>query len=285
MPDANLFGEPCGRDTAAAVGMAAAMLNRRDPDGTMGIFTADHIISPLEKFRAAVERAYAVAEQHADALITFGIKPTHPHTGLGYIHRGDEIDTGVYEVQQFKEKPDAATAQQYVESGEFYWNSGMFVWRIAAILAELEKNLPESHAKLMQIADAWDTLRGKQSAAEIYPTLQKISIDFAVMEKAQRVIVVEMDCDWLDVGSWPALADVVAPDDAGNTRAAANTAVLDADGNILVSESDHLIAAIGVKDLIVVHAADATLVCRKQDAQRIKELVEQLKSQHGDRYA
>jgi len=284
LPEANLFGEPCGRDTANAVAMAAAMLSRRDPDGAMGVFTADHIISPVDAFREAVDHAYAVAERELEALVTFGIRPTHPHTGLGYIHRGREIETGVFEVQQFKEKPDTATAQQYVESGEFYWNSGMFVWRIATILAELEKNLPESYAKLMRIADGWGTSFGQQLAAEIYPTLQKISIDFAVMEKAERVIIVEMECDWLDVGSWPALADVVDGDDAGNTLAAPQTAVLDADRNILVSESDHLIAAIGVKDLIVVHADDATLVCRQQDAQRIKELVERIKADHGDKY-
>lgn len=285
LPANNLFGEPCVRDTANAVGMAAALLARRDPEGTMGIFTADHVIRPLEKFREAVETAYRVAEKNADALVTFGIKPTFPHTGLGYIHRGRPLEPGVHEVRQFKEKPPLPTATQYVESGEFYWNSGMFIWQTQTILNELKTHLPDSHEKLLQIAADWGSDEPTDLTARLYPTLEKISIDFGVMEKAARVIVVEMNCDWLDVGSWPALQEIFEPDADGNTLAATNTISLGARGNIFVSDSDHLVAAIGVEDLVVVHTDDATLICRKDDAQRMKELLDLVEAKHADRYS
>ena len=285
LPAENLIGEPCGRDTANAVGLAAAILHRADPDGVMGIFTADHVIEPVERFQAIVSRGFEAAAANPDALVTFGIKPRHPHTGLGYVQRGAPAGgDGVFAVQQFKEKPDLATARQYVESGTFYWNSGMFAWRTAAILDELARHLPDSHAGLSRIADAWGSSDGPRIAAEVYPALERISIDFAVMEKAKRVLVVEMDCDWHDVGSWPALAEVVAADDAGNVGGLSNTVLLDAADNIFVAEGDHLIAAIGVEGLVVVHSADATLICRKQDAERLKELVAQLREAHGERY-
>jgi mannose-1-phosphate guanylyltransferase len=256
--------------------MAAALLHRVDPDGVMGIFTADHIITPVKRFAEIVTRGFAVADEHPDALVTFGITPTHPHTGLGYVQRGERLRDGVYRVRQFKEKPDETTARQYLESGEYYWNSGMFVWRTETILRELSDHLPASVDGLTTIADAWDGVNRDRVAGEIYPTLEKISIDFAVMEKAQQVNVVEMDCSWIDVGSWPALQDVLEPDASGNVSTLSNQSLLDARDNILVSEGDHLIAAIGVEGLVIVHSDDATLVCRHEDAQRIKELVAQL---------
>jgi len=230
------------------------------------------VIRPIDRFCDAMHRGYETAEQHADALITFGIKPTSPHTGYGYAHRGTRISDGVYEVRQFKEKPSLDLARQYVASGEYSWNSGMFVWRISAFLAEFARNMPESHEKLGRIASSG----GAEQAArmkELYPTLKKISVDFAIMEKAARVLTVEMNCDWLDVGSWTSLEQVLSPDAAGNISAGASHRTLDAGDNILVAEGDHLIAAIGVKDLVVIAGPKATLVCHKNDAQRIKDIV------------
>ncbi len=284
LPASNLIGEPCGRDTAAAVGMAAALLHRRDPAGIMGVFTADHLITPLERFQAVVQRGYEAAEQFPDALVTFGIKITHPHTGYGHVQRGQTLADGVYQVRQFKEKPDQQTAEQYFRSGDYYWNSGMFVWRLETILGQFAKHLPDSHDKLRRIAAQWNLPDGPKLAAEIYPALEKISVDFAIMEKADRVIVVEMDCQWLDVGSWTALESAFAADEHGNVPALKNAALLDSKANILVADDDHLIAAVGLEDVVVVHSADATLVCRKQDAQRLRDLVEYLRDQFGDRY-
>ncbi len=284
LPSENLMGEPCGRDTANAVGMAAALLERRDPGAVMGVFTADHIIRPVERFCAAVDRAYRHVAEHPGSLVTFGIRPASPHTGYGYVHRGEALGEGAYTVREFKEKPDVATAETYVASGEYYWNSGMFVWRAATILEELARNLPDSHAKLCRMAEDWSEPKGLQWVEAVYPTLEKISIDFAVMEKAQDVAVVEMDCEWLDVGSWTSLTEVFDADALGNVLVADNTTVLDARGNIIVAEDDHLIALIGTQDLVVVRSGDATLICTKESAQQIKDMVQLLKDRHDERY-
>lgn len=272
LPEANLIGEPCGRDTVNAIGMTAHLLARRDPDGTMGVFTADQVIRPVDRFRESVQRAFDAAERMPDVLVTFGIPPTSPHTGYGYVHRGRPLEAGVYEVRQFKEKPPLELAKRYVASGEYFWNSGMFVWRTATFLAQLARHLPDSHEKLGRIAAA-DGERRAALMRELYPTLTKISVDFAVMEKAERGVVVEMPCEWLDVGSWPSLREVLRPDEQGNVRAGAAHRTIDAGGNILVADDGHLIAAIGVSDLVVVAGPRATLVCRREDAQRIKEIV------------
>jgi len=284
VPADHLIGEPCGRDTANAIGLAAALLDRRDPHAVMGVFAADQIIAPIERFSDALDRAYQYVADHPETLVTFGIRPASAHTGYGYVQRGRPIGEGIYEAAAFREKPDAATAARYVAGGQHYWNSGMFVWRASTYLEELARHLPDSHAKLTEIAHGWSEPDGRGRAEAVYPTLTKISVDFAVMEKARRVVVVEMDCQWLDVGSWTALAEVVKPDASGNVPVAERAVTLNAAGNIIVAEDDHLLALIGVEDLIVVRSRDATLVCRKDAAQQIKDLVKLLEDQHGDRY-
>ncbi len=285
LPLGNLFGEPVGRDTANAVGLAAAILKQRDPDATMGIFTADHVITPIEQFAEAVQSAFDMADQHADALVTMGINPTAPNTGFGYVQRGTSITAGVYEVQRFAEKPDRKTAEQYLASGDYYWNSGMFCWRVDTILAQLDDHLSEGFKGVTEIAASWEGADRESKLTKIYPTLPKISIDFAVMEKAPRVLVVEMNCDWVDLGNWTALEAVVDPDQDQNRCQAARAVTLGAKDNIIVCEDDHLIAAYGVDDLIIVRSADATLICRKSDAQNLKELVARVNERFGDQYA
>ncbi len=284
LPRENLFGEPTPRDTANAVGLAAHLLARRDPQGTMGMFTADQIIRPIDVFQATVRKGFEAAERHDDALVTFGIKPKSPHTGYGYIHFGRKLDGDAYEIHEFKEKPDLPTAQRYLASGEYYWNSGMFIWRIPTILEQFRKHQPEADRGLREVAAALGSAREEANIFEMFSRLPRISIDFAIMEKADRVAAVEMPCDWLDVGSWNSLAEIVQPDANGNTCAAPRVVSIDTRNNVFVSESDHLIAAIGVSDLVVVHADDATLICHRKDAQRIKELLEQVKSATAERY-
>lgn len=281
LPVENIIGEPTGRDTANAVGLAAAVIARRDPDAVMAVFTADHIIRPAERFNASVAKAVKVVEQNPDALVTFGIKPSWPHTGLGYIQRGEKVADSVYEVEAFKEKPDHHRARRYVESGEYYWNSGMFVWQVSTILDALKSYLPDSAEKLIAAAESPDLTAALR---EVYPTLEKISIDFAVMEKSPNVMVVELDCDWLDVGSWPALAEVSDIDEGGNTVVSKQTALLDGERNIIVTEEDHLIAVLGMDDCIVVHSPDATLVCHRNESQRLKELVALIQQKYGQKF-
>lgn len=298
LPPDNLLGEPTGRDTANAVGFPAAVLAKRDPDAIMAITTADHVIEPPERFQAALKTAFAVAEQHPNSLVTFGIVPTHGHTGLGYIQRADVLKVrteagapGAYRVQAFKEKPDKATADRYVESGRYYWNSGMFVWRCDTVLAELAQHLPDSHRGLMRIAEAWDSPKRQEVLNQVYPTLPKISIDYGVMEPAAQgkgkagVVVVEMPVQWLDVGSWPALAETLRTDEHNNACEGGAFVFVDADDNIVVSEDpNHLVSLIGVSDMIVVHAKDTTLVCPKSEAQRVKDMVAKVKEKFGGKY-
>ena len=285
LPRENIIGEPEGRDTANAIALAAEILAAKDEQATMAVFTADHVIRPVDRFAEAVRTACRTAEEHPDALVTFGVRPTWPHTGLGYIHCGEKLADAVHAVLGFKEKPDHATARRYVESGQYYWNSGMFVWKLGAIRTALEGFLPGSSHKLAPVAQAAREHRDfAPILTEVYPSLQKISIDYAVMEKAREVLMVELDCEWLDVGSWPALESVTGLDEDGNVVVAENVAVLDSSRNILVSEDDHLLAVLGMDDCIIVHSADATLICDKSDSQRLKELVEQIKAQYGRKY-
>jgi mannose-1-phosphate guanylyltransferase len=293
LPRENLLGEPMGRDTANAVGFPAAVLHKRDKDAVFAVTTADHVIEPIDQFQASVRTAFDVTAKFPSTLVTFGIVPSHGHTGLGYIHRGEALAQfkGAYKVQAFKEKPDKATADRYVESGRYYWNSGMFVWRADTVLKELSTHLPESHKGLMQISEAWDTPRQDAVLNEVYPKLPKISVDYAVMEPASQgkgaaqVVVVEMPIQWLDVGSWPALAETLDIDDHDNAHDAANFVYLDSEANIVVCQDpDHLIALIGVNDMIVVHTKDATMVCPKSESQRVKEMVGKIKEKYGNRY-
>ena len=292
LPPANLLGEPEGRDTANAVGYCAAVLHKLDPDAGFAVVTADHVIEPVADFTKALNTGFDVTDADAKKLVTFGIVPTHGHTGLGYVQRGAPLDgfddRRAYAVQAFKEKPDKPTADRYVESGRYYWNSGMFVWRAETILSMLEEHLPKSRAALGEIADAWGTDRQAATVDEVYPTLQKISVDYAVMEPAGRagaVTVVEMPVSWLDVGSWPALAETLAIDEHDNAVDAPQLTMLDCDGNIVVShDPDHLVGMIGVSDMVIVHTKECTLVCPQQDAQRVKELVNKIVEQHGERF-
>jgi len=284
IPRRNIIGEPMGRDTANAVGLAAHLLAQSDPDGTMAVFTADHLISPQEHFSAAIEAGLSAAESDPTSLVTFGITPDSPHTGYGYIHRGEAIGPLTFRVRQFREKPTREVAGDYVRSGEYFWNSGMFAWKLPAILGELKRHLPENDSLLADLAKRWITIAGTAEAARRFEQLKKISIDFAVMERSSNVKVVEMRCRWLDLGSWSAIAGTRTPDEHGNVIVAPNQLAIDARNNILVTDTEHLVVLLGVSDLIVVHSDDATIVCRKEDEQVIKELVERRKQQFGERY-
>lgn len=280
LSEGNFLGEPMGRDTLNAVGLGAAVIARRDPDAVIAVFTADHVIEPVEQFRAIVDAGFRVAESQPNTLVTFGIKPTHAATGYGYLELGDALTGDARVVRQFREKPDGATATRYVGAGpeQYLWNSGMFVWRASVLMDCIRRYAPENHAGLERIAEAWDTPKRAAVVAEVYPGLKKISVDFAVMEPASRdervrVAAVPMPLTWLDVGSWPAFAMTQPSDGRGNALAAERHALIDC-ANTLVATNDpaHLIAAVGCEDMIIIHTPDATLVCRADRAEDIKKL-------------
>ena len=288
------LAEPVGRDTLNAVGLAAAVIGRADPDAVIAVLTADHVIEPIERFQNVIRQGFDLAERVPASLVTFGITPTRPATSYGYLQLGAAVDDQTptaRKVEQFREKPDAATAAAYVDAGpeQYLWNSGMFVWRAATLLDCIERYQPANHAGLARIAEAWDTPARDRVLDEVYPTLEKISIDYAVMEPASRetaggrVVAVPMDLTWLDVGSWPAFAETCKQDADGNALGPGRRLLLDTHDTLTASsDPDHLIATIGCDDLIVIHTPDATLVCPADRAEDIKKLHAALQQQSGD---
>tara|TARA_B100000900_G_C20593108_1_gene722327 strand:- start:280 stop:1353 length:1074 start_codon:yes stop_codon:yes gene_type:complete len=279
LPRENFVAEPVGRDTAAAVGLAMLLIKEKDPDASLAMLPADALIRDMVGFQKALDVAFLASEERPQ-LVTIGIRPTDPATGYGYIQKGDTIGdyngTKVSKVIEFKEKPDLETAKVYFESGDYYWNAGMFVWSVRAISDALAQFTPKLQSGLDQIENR---INGGEDLnellAELYPELEKISIDFAVMEKADNVVTLSATFDWDDVGAWPAI-ERHFPKDSNNNVATGEAVFEDCRGNIVVGEKGHLVALIGVDDLIVVNTEDATLVCKKDDAQKIKNLVKGL---------
>jgi mannose-1-phosphate guanylyltransferase len=286
LPAHNVIAEPTVRDTASAIGLAATVLARYDPEAVMAILTADQLLEPPAVLHQALADAFEFIAEHPEALIAFGIKPTFPSVQLGYIKCADPRECPkcrnvVYRVEAFKEKPDEATARQYLASGAYFWNSGMFVWKVRTILANLQKFLPEATEPLRRIGTAWDTPAQEKALQEWFGKLPKISIDYAVMEKADEVHAIQLDCQWLDMGSFAALADVIKSDENGNIVVAGASELLDCRNSIVVTEDkNHLIAAIGLDGVVIAHTPDATLVCPVSQTERLKVLLERME-QHG----
>ncbi len=280
IPAANIVAEPAGRDTAAAVGLAAAIVGARDPQGVFAVLPADHVIHDTEAYRADLSAAFSAAGS-ADVMVTIGMPPTEPATGFGYIQRGPEwgrVGEGkaakvVYEVKRFVEKPKLEVAEGYLKSGDYVWNAGMFVWSVPVVEAAFAALAPELDAGLQKIRAA---LKKKQALTavlkKVYPTLVKISVDYALLEKSTNVVMLPAGFDWDDVGAWPAVAKHFTPDAAGNV-ARGEVIVEQGAGNIVFSEAGHLVTVLGVDDLVIVHTKDATLVMPKARAQDIKALL------------
>ena len=288
LPAENILGEPEGRDSLNAVAWPAALLERRDPDAVVAVVTADQIISPVEAFHAALDEAFGVAEEAPETLVTFGVVPTAPHTGYGYLQRGDELPghPEVCTVRAFKEKPDLATAEHYLASGEYWWNSGMFVWRASTLLRQLEVLQPETYAAVRELAAE------PQRLGEIYTGLLKISVDYAVMEPVSQgrgtaqVVAVRLPITWHDVGGFAALAEHLPRDERGNAIQGVSVLV-DARDNLVINQSEdgRLVAVVGLSGTVIVQTPQITLVCPSSEAERIKELVAIVTNQLGTSYA
>ncbi len=282
VPRANVVAEPCPRDTAACVGLAAQVVAKADPDATMIVMPADHVIHPDEAFRATVRAAISVIDADPSAFVTFGIKPTRPETGYGYIERGESLGApegiALHRVAQFREKPDLATAERFVADGRFAWNSGIFVWRAEAILDALAQHRPGLAAALDRIGQALGTPEEAETIGREYPMLEKVPIDKAVMERANNVRVLEVVYDWNDVGDWRALTSLVPSDAHGNTTQG-DVVTSETRGSIIVSDDGGLIATLGVEDLVIVQSGGATLVARKDRLDQLKNLVASLEKE------
>ena len=291
LPESQILAEPVGRDTAAALGYCAAVLSRRDPQAVMAVLTADHVIEPKAIFRQQLERAFRLAESCENTLLTFGVKPLTPSTAYGWLELGKSFGEASV-VERFCEKPDAPTAEKFFAAGpqSFLWNSGMFVWRADVFLRCLERYQPDLAASVECIADAYDTPSRRKVFAEIYPGLKKISVDYAVMEpashdSAMRVLAIHLPTEWVDVGSWKAFAGVCPKDGSGNAIAAEQHVLIDCERTLVASEDpNHLITAIGCEDLVIVHTADATLVCRADRAEAVKAMHKLVSEKYGDEH-
>lgn len=282
LPRENLLIEPCGRGTAPCIGLAAMQLRRRDPGAVMAVLSADHQIERPRVFREQLAIAERMAAQ--GHLVTLGITPTAPATGYGYIERGgllhQEGGHAVYRVQRFVEKPDLPTATRYVESGSFVWNAGMFVWRADRILEELERHRPRLAFDLAAIDAAAETPHAQAAMETIWPDIEDVAIDVAVMERTERAVVIPADIGWSDVGDWAALAEVLPQDTDGN--ATIGTTLSIDTRNTLIYGNGRLVATIGVEDLVIVDTHDVVLVCPRSRVQDVKAMVAAVRRQHGN---
>lgn len=284
IPPANFLLEPVGRDSAPAAGLAAITLLHADPDAVMVMLTADHFIVDTAGFRAALAAAHEVAGD--GTIVTLGIRPAFPATGYGYIHLGEAqvmVDgLPVYRAARFVEKPDRPTAERFLEDGRYVWNSGMFIWRADRLMREFAIQQPESYTALQRIAAGLGTPRQAEVLAAEWPNVRKISIDYGIMEHAEQVSVIPIEIGWSDIGDWSSLLDVLPRDERGNVII--GEAVVHDAGECLVRSEGRLVAAIGVKDLVIVETPDVVLVCPRQRVQEVRSVVNRLAAEGKQRY-
>jgi mannose-1-phosphate guanylyltransferase len=288
IPPENYLLEPMPRGTASVVGFAAVAIQNRDPQGTMAVVTADHIIGNEEKFRRLLRSAYEAAQD--GYLVTLGISPSFAATGYGYIQQGEQIGTyqglQVFQALRFREKPSEPRAQEMLASGDHTWNSGMFIWRVDRIMAEFARQMPDLNSKLAEIFRAWEQPQSPEVVSRVWPTIQPQTIDYGVMENAVNVAVIPAQgLEWNDVGAWDALFEVLPADEDGNILMRGSYLQVDTQNTLVYSkQDDRLIVTIGVEDIVVVDTGDVVMICPKDQAQKVRQVVDQLKQNQDIRY-
>ncbi|HET6846390.1 MAG TPA: sugar phosphate nucleotidyltransferase [Anaerolineales bacterium] len=288
IPPANYLIEPAPRGTASVVGLAAVALTKRDADAVMAVLPSDHFIRERDLFKYVLREALDVASR--GFLVTLGIAPTSPSTAYGYVQQGKPLDEKlkypVYHVEKFTEKPDEKTAQQFLQSREHSWNSGMFVWRADMILGEIDRQMPALSAALKTVAAAWGSPRQASAIEAAWPPLKAQTIDYGVMEHAERVVVVPASgMGWSDVGAWDSLFEVLLPDMRGNVSAGAEHLALETHNTLVYGQgADRLIVTIGMDDTVIVDTGDVLLVCKSDQAQKVRDVVEHLRKHQQDYY-
>lgn len=294
LPVQNIVGEPCKRDTAPCIGLAAALVQRIDPEATMVVMPSDHVIGTHEQFQNAIVAGKNLIDEDPTRIVTFGIRPSYPAESFGYIQRGQGIPVQsnsetpnqaypihAYQVETFREKPDRKTAEQYVSTGTFYWNSGIFLWRASTILRALQTNVPKMYQHLQTIASSMGTDRYQATLEKEFSAIEGKSIDYAVMEGYDNVAMIEAPFAWDDLGSWQALSRLHQPDEHANTVVGSHVGI-DTKGSIIVTRPGHTVVTIDVDDLIIVQTDDATLVAPKHAEERVREAVALLEQRHRD---
>ena len=277
-----LLTEPIARNTSAAIGYSAKILSQSNPDSIMAIFPADHVITTTEPFLKLLKQAEAIASENH--IVTLGIKPTSPETGYGYIKQGKTIKENSFKVDRFIEKPDKLAAEKYLKEGGYYWNSGIFVWKVSTLLNEISLYLPKLHEQLEELAINTAPIKGKYpyqklstSGRKLFHSLESISIDHGVMEKSNKVVVLPANIEWNDVGTWTSLAAILKNDSHRNVISGNVVSIDNSDS--IIQANNRLVAALGLKNIILIDTPDALLVCTKERAQDIKKIVEKIKSE------
>lgn len=287
IPSRNFIIEPCAKNTAPALGLGLARIHQHDPDALVAVLTADHHIAEQTTFCRVLAAAGQVAR--SGKIVTLGIAPSHPATGFGYIQQGPAITTvdgfTVYESKRFTEKPDIVRATHFLASGQYSWNSGMFIWQASAALRAFERYQPAMYAALSYLQTIFDAPDYPAKLSDIWDKMPQLSIDFAIMEKADNIAVIPVDIGWSDVGSWSSLYDILPQDSFGNCikgHAASSRVILDTRDTLVYS--DRLTVAIGVADLVVVDTEDVLFICHKDRSEEVKQVVHYLKDSGSDEY-
>ena len=275
IPADHILREPMGRNSAPAIAWAAATIAQQDPDAVMAIFSADAVIHNVTGLRQTLKLAYELAEQ--GKLVTIGIKPTHPETGYGYIRYAEQVSEGygyqAHQAERFVEKPDLATAQRYLDDGHYVWNAGIFIWSVKTILSEFQRHLPTMFDSIQTITNALAQKPADDILNAQWPQLQSISIDYGILEKTERLVVIPADLGWNDVGNWEQYGALYPADDQG-IRAYGSHIGLGSQNVIVYNNTARRIFTIGMEDVIVVEMEDTTVICHKTHVQRVKELAE-----------
>lgn len=283
VPDENILAEPISRNTAPCITYAATILADRDPEATMVVLPADHVIGDVEQFHSTLNVAIEAA-QEPNALVTLGIEPTYPATGYGYIQfdgNTNEDELRAYPVRTFAEKPDQSTAERFIDSGDFLWNSGMFIWRADTILDQVETHLPDAYKSFAPVREAGESV-DEETLTQAFKDSPRISIDYGVMEQAETVYVVPGSFEWNDVGDWRAVYDLSDKDEHGNVIE--GEVIIQDSSRCLVQSGDRLIVLAGIHDMVVVDTDDAVLVCNRESAQQVKQVVEYLHAHQFEDY-
>jgi mannose-1-phosphate guanylyltransferase len=302
LPRENFIAEPAARNTAPCIGLSAVKLLQDDTDAVMLVLPADHVITPDKLFRDAASFAAELIDKSPECLVTLGIKPTFASTSYGYIQRGNELKHNdnnsssneqrnkqrlAFDVVKFHEKPPVATAEKFLADGNFYWNAGIFVWRAKTILELIERFEPEIGERLRRIADAWKSTKRDEVVTREFAEMKKISIDYAVMERAESIVVIESPFQWDDVGTWCALDRVNADkiDENGNLPLGTKLLAIDSRNNIVrANDAEHLFALLGVENLIVVQTEQATLIAKKDSEELVRKVIAELGSKGLNEY-
>ena len=284
IPEENILAEPAARNTAPCVGLAAAIISKKYEDAIMMVLPSDHLIKFNDIFIDTLNTASAVAER-GENLVTIGITPTYPETGYGYIYFGkaDEAErANVYKVKRFVEKPNLETAKEYLASGKYLWNSGMFVWKVSTILNNFKELLPDIYDGLLKIKDAFGTADFDEILRKEFCAFKSESVDYGIMERAQNIYTIPGSFGWDDVGSWLSLERINTTNEFGNV-VSGNVITIDSK-NSIIAGGDKLIAAVGLEDLIIVDTDDAILICSKENTQDVKKVIENLKICNKNQY-